>query len=203
MAGSNQGLRLINNNYVPDGSGRDRLIYYDRSFRGGRECTNSFRPHFNNGPTGPGSLAELKPEDRPRLGFNHRAEAYAQVKSLSLSTEKYLDDWRQRSLARMCGEWDQKRVSLAGKHQDEKHALLRVRSDPGLLQPQECPFRRTIGIAHGSTYAKPPPTPKMFAQTAPAQSKFVADDADRHEYPGFSRTPYGGFWRQNSFCGPG
>lgn len=204
MAGSNHGLRLINNNYVADGSGRDRLIYYDRSFRGGRECSAAFSPHMVSGPTGPGSLAQLKERDRPRVGFNHRAEAYAQVKSLSLSSERFLTDWRTRSLARMTGEWDQKRLTLAGKQQDDIKTLLRVRSDPGLVQQDACPFRRSVGIMHGSTHFKPPPTPKVFSQTAPASSaKFVADDAERHEYPGFSRTPYGGFWKENSFCGPG
>lgn len=204
MAGGNSGLRLINNNYVPDGTGRDRLVYYDRGFRGGKECTNQFLAHFNNGPTGPGSLCELRERDRPLMGFNHRAEGYAQVKSLSSPSDKFLTDWRTKSIARTTSEWEQRRRDLRMKQADDERVLLRVRSDPGLDRPKDFPFKRSIGTMHNPCFYPPPPTPSPFDLiTPPPPKKFIRDDMERNEYPGFSRTPYGGLWKVNSFTGPG
>merc|ERR550537_391040 len=39
------GLRLINNNYTSDGSGRDRMMFQDAGFRGGREQMRDLPVH--------------------------------------------------------------------------------------------------------------------------------------------------------------
>ncbi|OLP87243.1 hypothetical protein AK812_SmicGene31548 [Symbiodinium microadriaticum] len=68
------GLRLINNNYVANGTGKDVTIVYDPSFRGGRLGSVNQMQHFPNPKAGPVKLRKL-----PDTGLDARDEGYKQI----------------------------------------------------------------------------------------------------------------------------
>ncbi|CAE7482673.1 unnamed protein product [Symbiodinium pilosum] len=67
------GLRLINNNYVANGTGKDVTIIYDPSFRGGKLGSVNQMQHFPNPKAGPAKLRKL-----PDTGLDARDEGYKQ-----------------------------------------------------------------------------------------------------------------------------
>eukprot|EP00435_Cladocopium_sp_Y103_P037402 s2353_g9.t2 len=75
------GLRLINNNYVANGTGKDVTITYDPNFRGGRLGSVNQLQHFPNPKAG----APKRRKDEA-TGFNARDEAYKQALNVSRSS---------------------------------------------------------------------------------------------------------------------
>ena len=74
------GLRLINNNYVANGTGKDVTITYDPTFRGGRLGSVNQLQHFPNPKAG---LPKRRKDEA--TGFNARDEAYKQALNVSRS----------------------------------------------------------------------------------------------------------------------
>ncbi|CAE6933186.1 unnamed protein product [Symbiodinium natans] len=68
------GLRLINNNYVANGTGKDVTITYDPSFRGGRLGSVNQMQHFPRPQAGTVKLRKL-----PDTGLDARDEGYKQI----------------------------------------------------------------------------------------------------------------------------
>lgn len=87
------GLRLINNNYVPNGSGRDLLIYHDTSFRGGSvggARTQSYLPKSSGGDP-----KHARPVGSS-LGFNARNEGSTQHLNCSKDLFRTVSDTKKR-----------------------------------------------------------------------------------------------------------
>lgn len=75
------GLRLINNNYVANGTGKDVTITYDPNFRGGRLGSVNQMQHFPHPKAG-----TPKRRKDEATGFNARDEAYKQALNVSRSS---------------------------------------------------------------------------------------------------------------------
>ncbi|CAK9038563.1 Uncharacterized protein SCF082_LOCUS22665, partial [Durusdinium trenchii] len=74
------GLRLINNNYVANGTGKDVTITYDPNFRGGRLGSVNQLQHFPNPKAG---LPKRRKDEA--TGYNARDEGYKQALNVSRS----------------------------------------------------------------------------------------------------------------------
>jgi len=187
------GLRTINNNYVASGDGRDLCIYHDQSFRGGKSGLGLTSPHLPSPAT---NAAKFQRPVGMTRGFNARNEGHTQHLNLSQSSYKAVTDKKTRLL----GEGATFKSDMQQVH---------ARSQPGLGDAKK-PFRfvweesaRPRAIAEWS----PPPLLGATGDLGalPAQELDLSDSraADSaawtkrmplRSYPGYTRTPMGGFW---------
>lgn len=173
------GLRLINNNYVAAGDGRDLMINYDANFRGGKRGNTDVIQFFPKPQAGPS-----KARKHVTLGFNARTEAAAQTLNCSRSSFHQLRDAKARL------------GSLRPITAPVGDAGARSSSTPSRAEPfrprwehvKELDFRATdTALAHR--------TEKQL--TAPRPTKPHEPWNDQCFVPsrsGFSRDPGGGIW---------
>lgn len=191
-------LRLVNNNYVANGTGRDLMVVFDSSYRGGNLGQESVLTHFPNPRAG-----EPKYSKSPKKGFGARVEGDTQHLNCSRGMNKLMAETKGRiSLARSSAP----RLNGATS-QENLPNLLRSRSDPALAGLT--PFCRTKGMAatmSASNFAQTfssmipeqessrmlPPSAEMMARKF--ESPSWTTNMARNSYLGFARNPGGGFW---------
>jgi hypothetical protein len=174
----NSGLRLINANYTADGSGRDRMTFFDAGYRGGQVLMNTIPSHMNHASSAPyppkipadklWNKLEMRPYDN--------TQRYA---SLTKNVASFKESIKTRSMPTLPS------------------------ADHLFEQPQpEMAFTRSKGMSSTGTLRIPPP-PKPGTPPPPPRFNLPEGDMKRHQYMGIARTPYGGFWRTMSMIGPG
>jgi hypothetical protein len=196
------GLRLVNNNFVPYGDGRDLMVFYDSSFRGGKLCQESVLTHFPNPKAGVPKLFKS-----PKKGFGARVEADTQHLNCARNMNTYLAETKAKLAEAKKTSKLPRRIAL-GASDDNLPEMLRSRSDPGL--DGLTPFSRSTGMAATTSAAclrrpssapcgsfatetlqMPSPSPEA---TARGKTPRWTNNLARTSYSGIARTPYGGFW---------
>jgi len=176
----NAGLHLINKNLTADGSGRDRMMFFDSGYRGGRNLMNDYPMHKNHVCSAP--YAHSPPMDVYWNKFQLRP---------------YDNSSRTASMTR----------NLASLKESRAAGILSMPNLPSQeylfpKAPAAPEFMRTRGTMSTGTL-KLPREPEPPAPEPPKKFDFGKGDAHRHQYTGISRTPYGGYWRTMSMTGPG
>jgi len=175
------GLRKINNMYAPNGSGRDCIIYFDQQFRGGKVGYTNIQCH-------PGAVCESK---RAVSLSKHRYKSFdagPHSPSVEFSLNKTLNSLDNQA-PRI-----QKQKSLNDLALSQAGDLLTVKKRAESVEGLK--YSRSIG--HINPLVIPRPGPKIEKVKSPRlteNKKPVPGDCKRHQYPGFSRTEYGGMWK--------
>mmetsp|Transcript_143536 Transcript_143536/g.357687 ORF Transcript_143536/g.357687 Transcript_143536/m.357687 type:complete len:202 (+) Transcript_143536:76-681(+) len=194
------GLRLINNNYVARGDGRDALLYYDAHFRGGKVGGGAANQHM---PSPQAGVAKPLRPGGSSLGFGARVEGHTQHLNLSKSSFANTSERKLRMTAEgWCpGPASPSRTSLASHAATLEHSLTRSRSEPGKAFS---PVWRESSLCGGLHFS----TSKLNLLGGVEDSvSFTAkiSDGSSHEPEWtkpvrwktsqcISRTPGGGFW---------
>mmetsp|Transcript_44889 Transcript_44889/g.113751 ORF Transcript_44889/g.113751 Transcript_44889/m.113751 type:complete len:199 (-) Transcript_44889:195-791(-) len=122
------GLRLINNNYVSGGDGRDALICYDAGYRGGSQGMTRVHQHF------PAPKADSPKLLRPigsTLGWDARTEAHSQHLNCSGSMFKKTGERKLKMTSEGWTKPAPPRSSLASTALELERSLTRSTSEPG------------------------------------------------------------------------
>jgi len=135
------GLRLINNNYVANGTGKDVTIIYDPSFRGGRLGSVNQMQHFPNPQAGPVKLRKL-----PDTGLDARDEGYKQKlncgKSAATTVREAKDKIGEGSKFRFRDDVTKTFGTVMSlKSLPASRELIRASSAPSLQAAATCNFR--------------------------------------------------------------
>ncbi|CAJ1333190.1 unnamed protein product [Effrenium voratum] len=198
------GLRLINNNYVANGTGKDVTITYDPTFRGGRLGSVNQLQHFPNPKAG----APKRRKDE-NTGFNQRDEAYKQTLNCSRSAFLVRKDAKERikESAKFRFSDDANKTLgtvLSLKSLPASRELIRATSAPSFQAAAACNFRPRWDV------------PAMALDEAVTSQEQAAEEVKRsllpsywrpkdpaldwpapgflHPTTGFSRTDGGGPW---------
>jgi len=184
------GLRLINNNYVASGDGRDAIVYHDGGFRGGNAGRDNISQHLHKPMAGSPKLRR-----QSTLGYNARVEASTQHLNLSKSSASFLQEVKEK-----IKKEEDTRTSLHNR--GDLPELLRSKSDPGLTG--STPFARSVGL--GATSRMHPlasTSPKSLTQKLVTTSSFRGTQTAEPAWTknltlpvrsGYSRMPFGGVW---------
>eukprot|EP00397_Hematodinium_sp_SG-2012_P047575 GEMP01054167.1.p1 GENE.GEMP01054167.1~~GEMP01054167.1.p1 ORF type:complete len:220 (+),score=30.51 GEMP01054167.1:66-662(+) len=196
------GLRKINNSYVSNGSGRDTIIIFDPYFLSGKLGLKSLHhpDPFNGGPPQHGPPHAYNAFKGPPVG-----DAWV-VGDQTVTKSHNQRHSHNNSYAVL------KTKEILEKSVDAEKKLVKSFSLPNLGSQDEH-WSRVRGTT--SEFPKPrprvraPDTRQLFPRQAqeqpPAQEPNYPfpNDANRHQYYGFSRTNFGGLWKVSSFVGPG
>jgi len=175
----NAGLRLINANYTADGSGRDRMTFFDSGYRGGQVLMNTIPMHMNHASIGPGVYEKPAPD---KLWNKLELRPFDNTSGKAMLTK-----------------------NVASFKESIKHRSMPTLPSAEYLFERPSPsveFKKTRGMSSTGTLRIPPP-PKFEEPPPPPRFEMATGDLKRHTYMGISRTPYGGFWRTMSMIGPG
>jgi len=198
------GIRKGVNMYVSNGTGRDMMIVRDPGYCMGRlgvGCLHHPDP-YNGGPPPPKSCRtdgfnEYRTYDgvltHPKVRNSHVERRKLQNSSSELQIAKVLHDSAKK-----------------------EKTLVRSFSTGNITDDAFKKWSRSIGTVsdlngpvHQPKTAPPTKASIKFAPNdeSPSPKKQrpfpYPEDADRHPYYGFSREPYGGYWKVRSFIGPG
>jgi len=174
----NSGLRLINANYTADGSGRDRMTFFDAGYRGGKVLMNTIPSHMNHACSVP--YPEKIPADK--LWNKLEMRPYDNTQRYAMKTK-----------------------NAASFKESIKHRSMPTLPTADHLFERPKPameFQRSRGMSSTGTLRMPPPPPEPEIPPPP-RFELPTGDMNRHQYMGIARTPYGGFWRTMSMIGPG
>ncbi|CAK9050566.1 unnamed protein product [Durusdinium trenchii] len=135
------GLRLINNNYVANGTGKDVTITYDPNFRGGRLGSVNQLQHFPNPKAG---LPKRRKDEA--TGYNARDEGYKQALNVSRSAFLLRQDAKDKikESAKFRFSDDASRTMTTVMSLTSLRAskdLIRASSAPSLQAAATCNFR--------------------------------------------------------------
>lgn len=189
--------------YQANGTGRDMMVLLDPAYLAGRlgvGCLNQPDPYYG-GPPGP--------KKHSTDGFNEfrtrdPLHTIEKVKNGHIERKRF-----QRSAAEL------KVVEVLNDSASKEKVLVKSFSTGNLTDATKAKWSRSMGtvadlkgpvrqpkpaplIDPSSTKIKSPPSTPKKQRVFP-----FPEDADRHPYYGFSREPYGGYWRLRSFIGPG